>query len=372
MVKTVTVEPVRVVVYHDAQGRPFSTETVLNTVVTPTSEIEQEVDQEAPSSATVTAVTSSAPVQEENQYRSPSAEEPAADSSPSSDEQPSPPASSSSPPAEQSSPPVSPPATAGGSGNGVTYTPYTDDGQCKSADEVNRDFDQLTGFSVVRVYGTDCGHLDNVVGAARKRGIKLFLGIPKEKANAGGVGGEVEKIAEALGNDWDVIDTIAVGNEFVNGGGSPGEVASAVQAARTALKGKGYGGPVVAPDTFVAIIANPALCQHSDYMATNLHPFFDGKVSAAEAGQFLTDQAKRVSDACDGKKVVITETGWPNNGGTNGAAVPSKENQQKALSSIKDACGSAGLPYYLFSAFDEGWKKDTPNTLGCEKFWGIM
>lgn len=370
-VHTVTGPPVQVILYQDENGNVFSSTTVTLGSHAPTPEPDAndapQVNNNAVDYGYGAAAPSSSSSAQAPQVSSPPPYEPPAPAPTSSSAQ-APPSSSSS---AQSSPGPSPPATGGGSGNGITYTPYTDDGKCKSESQINSDFDQLKEFSIVRLYGTDCGQLDIVVNAAKQRGLKLFLGIPKEKANAGAVGGEVEKIAKALGGSWDIIHTIAVGNEHVNSGGSVGDTASAVKAAREALSQHGYGGPVVAPDTFVAILNNPDLCQHSDYMAANIHAFFDGKIPASGAGDFVVKQAQLVSEKCGGKKVMITETGWPNQGGVNGDAVPSKENQQAAISSIKQAC-SGGTQYILFSAFNEAWKQDTGSTFGCEKFWGIL
>jgi exo-beta-1,3-glucanase (GH17 family) len=58
------------------------------------------------------------------------------------------------------------------------------------------------------------------------------------------------------------------------------------------------------------------------------------------------------------------ETGWPTQGGPNGLAVPGVENQKKAIRSILE---TQGQDLILFTAFNEGWKKDNPNTHGAEK-----
>lgn len=83
---------------------------------------------------------------------------------------------------------------------------------------------------------------------------------------------------------------------------------------------------------------------------------------------------KRVSAAAGGgKKTIITESGWPKSGQPNGKAVPSHKNQQLALQSLRSAFADddeAGL--FLFSAFDDMWKKDNVGTFGAEKFWGIL
>lgn len=137
----------------------------------------------------------------------------------------------------------------------------------------------------------------------------------------------------------------------------------------------GYKGPVVAVDTFIAILNNPGLCDASDYIAANCHPYFDGGVSASGAGAWVAQQASKLSSVCGGKDVLITgtssqrqiliqESGWPTAGETNGQAVASKTNQAIAmagiLSSMRNKC-------VVFTAFDDLWK--SPGEFGVEQHW---
>ncbi len=235
------------------------------------------------------------------------------------------------------------------------------------------DFHKIDGFSLLRLYGTDCNQLDTVVPQARAKGMRLFLGIANANVTANRIDDEVATFARYFGNGgWGIVDTISVGNEPVNSGMPLGTVLAAVDKARAGLRAKGYNGPVVVADTFIAMKAHPEICQRSDYAATNLHAFFDGNVEAARAGAFVAEQALQVKQACGGKRVVVTETGWPTQGGTNRKAVPSHENQKAAVSSIKSECGAKQVPVIFFAAFNELWKKDHAATHGCEKFWGLL
>jgi exo-beta-1,3-glucanase (GH17 family) len=109
------------------------------------------------------------------------------------------------------------------------------------------------------------------------------------------------------------------------------------------------------------------LCDASDYIAANCHPYFDGGVAAPSAGQWVVQQANSLRGIC-GKDVLITgtlpilswintETGWPSAGDPNGDAVPSKANQLIAKNSLLSALGNKVV---LFSAFDDLWKNPGP------------
>lgn len=256
-------------------------------------------------------------------------------------------------------------SSSSGSGLGLTYSPYKADGTCKSTDEVATDFEQLDGYSVVRLYGTDCNQVANVLAVAKPKGMKLFAGVYDIDA----VVSELTTITSAANGDWSAFDTISIGNELVNSGSKTvGQIAAAVTVAKAQLLLAGYTGSVVTVDTFVAIIANPDLCEVGDYVAANCHAFFDGGVTAEQAGEFVLGQTQRVSAACGGKKTVITESGWPSQGDSNSKAVPSESNQKAAISSLQSSF-SSGL--YLFNAYNDMWKKDTSATFGCERYWGI-
>ena len=172
-----------------------------------------------------------------------------------------------------------------------------------------------------------------------------------------------------VNHNWDQVVTVSVGNELVNSGkASVPQVVSAVGKTKSCLAAAGYTGPIVTVDTMVAMKANPELCKASSYCAINCHAFFDGKVAAENAGPFVLGWVQQVSQAAGGKNTVVVETGWPHQGQPNGVAVPSPENHQKAIDSIK---GSFSNNAILYSAFNDMWKKNSASTFGAEQFWGI-
>ncbi|GAB7365839.1 hypothetical protein MBLNU230_g7171t1 [Neophaeotheca triangularis] len=252
-----------------------------------------------------------------------------------------------------------------GSGHGIVYSPYAGDGTCKDQSQVNQDFAEINGYDTVRIYGVDCNQVTTVLSAAKSKNMGVFAGI----FNIDQVSNEVQTLIDAVDGDWDMIKTVSVGNEGINNGDySISAVSSAVDTARSALQSAGYNGPVVTVDTFVAIIANPGLCEVGDFVAANCHAYFDGGVEAKDAGDFVLNQAQRVSSACNGKTTVITETGWPSQGSANQKAVPSKENQAAAVQSIEEKFDSNVI---LFTAFNDHWKTDFAGSHNAEQYWGI-
>lgn len=254
------------------------------------------------------------------------------------------------------------------SGPGISYSPYAGvpgNTRCKTAAEVANDIARLKSYRMIRVYGTDCDQVKNVLPQTRKYGMKLMVGI----YNVDALPQEINKIADIVKGNWDGIHTVSIGNEFILAGKKTAQqMVDLTRDARGRLRSKGFKGAVVSVNVFYEVLQNPLLCQEQDYIAVNCHPFFDGKVRPENAGAFVAEMRKQVSAKCGGKSVLITETGWPTRGAANGQSVPSKDNQRKALQSIRSAVPDV----VFFTAFDDTWKNDNPSTFGAEKYWGIV
>lgn len=218
---------------------------------------------------------------------------------------------------------------------------------------------------MVRLYGVDCNQLSTVGSAAIAKGMKIFAGVYDISQTAS----EIASIIAAFGSNWSNVHTVSVGNELINtGAASVPQVVAAIGTARGLLSAAGYSGPVVTVDTWDAIIANPALCQASDYAAANAHAFFTPTVVASGAGAYVLGCAQAVSQACGGKNTMITESGWPSQGSANGVAVPSEANQQAAIASLKSTFSDNLI---LFNAYNDLWKQNNAYTFGAEQYWGI-
>ena len=226
------------------------------------------------------------------------------------------------------------------------------------------DLQNVSGYEVIRLYGTDCNQVANVV-AATKGQVHLFLGI----FDINSIPSEVQTISSAVNGNWAIVNAINVGNELVNSGSaSAGQVTAAIGTARAALKAAGYTGPVATVDTMIAMKNNIELCTASDFCAINCHAFFDGNTPPSGAGAFVKKWADQISQAAGGKTTVVTESGWPTQGGPNGMAVPSQANHETAIASLK---ASFGQNLVLYGMYNDLWKKDSASTFGAERYWGI-
>jgi exo-beta-1,3-glucanase (GH17 family) len=255
-------------------------------------------------------------------------------------------------------------STSSAQGKGITYSPYTNSGTCKAASDISSDIAKLSSFDLIRLYDTDCDCVSAVLNAKTSTQ-KLFLGIYYLSK----IESSVSIISDAVKGNWNDIYTVSVGNELVNSGGATtDQIKSAVDTARSLLNTAGYTGPVVSVDTLVAVQNNPVLCDYSDYVAVNSHPFWDGSVLPENSGTWLKQQIANIKQVCGGSKdVLITETGWPTQGSNYGSAVPSKENQALALESISSTVADQVL---LFTTYNDLWKD--AGSYGVEQYWGIF
>lgn len=378
-----------VVVYVDENGTPYSTSTEgqaaatsAAAVVASSASVYTEAAAKpayseaasssteiyvAPTPTTLASVYNKAATSQDSTTQAPAYSSPAAYSSAASSSTSSSKAAASSSAASNGS---------GAEGYGIVYSPYTDSGDCKSQDQVNSDFEKIMSYAsangdsydYVRLYGADCSQISLVLPACEKYDLQIFAGIFNVQGDLYTT--EISKLIDQAKDNWSRINTISIGNEIVNGGTVAAElVAGIVSGARATLNAAGYSGKIVAVDTAVAMVANAKyLCDVSDYIAVNAHPFFDGNVAAENSGAWLLSTMEEVSSACNGKHVVISETGWPTQGNTNGKAVPSVQNQKAALSSMKSSVSSNVI---WFTAFNDMWKKNSAATFNAEQYWGM-
>ncbi|CAI9625532.1 unnamed protein product [Alternaria burnsii] len=262
----------------------------------------------------------------------------------------------------------------------ITYTPYANSGDCKTADEIATDIKKISelGFTTIRSYSTDCGVFEHVVPECQKYGLKVIYGIFLE---AGGKGGRGPFSSYANDQLKDITDNapkdsvamVIVGNECVfNGNCDVNELGSYIDYVRDQLVSSGYEGVAVTTTETVGSWEEhgAALCDHIDVFTVQVHPYFTQSVSAEEAGDFAAQQLEQAAKVCPeaaAKGKYITEIGWPSAGQSNGKAVAGVEQQKTAMKKIMEKVGSEAC---LFSYQNDGWKE--PGNLDVEQNFGCV
>lgn len=277
---------------------------------------------------------------------------------------------SSSGSASSSSPVASGSSTAGSpyfSGLGVTYSPYKNDGSPFSADDVKNDFGKLTDYTVIRLYDVEGNQVQYSLQAKLKNQ-KLLVGI---FGLDGGFDASVESLITQVkaGGSWDDIIAVTIGNELISAGTSASSVKSYIEKARSALTQAGYSGKITTVDTHQYFIDNSENCGVGDFVAINAHAYYTAGSTADQAGNWLEDELNKVASACkvSVSDILITESGYPHQGQSNGNQVASPLNQKAALDSIKSKVSNN---LFLFTAFDPLWK--LPGLYSVEQYYGFI
>ena len=263
------------------------------------------------------------------------------------------------------------PINSSGSQWAMTYSPYTPSGGCKPSSEIAADVASVAakGFSSLRLYSTDCDGLSVVATAAQSHNLNLVLGVYISNDGISAARPQIQEIVAWANKNsqWKGVEMIVVGNEAVfNNFASAEELASFVSEARSAFQSAGYEGPVTTSETIQMLKQHAdVLCPVCDIAAANIHPFFNGKVTASGAGEFVASQLELLSSICPGKEAYNLETGWPSKGSVNGAAVPGSWEQRAAVEGIRKIAGGKSV---FFSFVDDEWKDE--GELGVERSWG--
>ncbi|KAJ5698669.1 hypothetical protein N7462_000674 [Penicillium macrosclerotiorum] len=256
-----------------------------------------------------------------------------------------------------------------GSGKyGMTFSPYTSSGNCMTQAEVTKNIQVIheKGFDLVRVYSTDCNSLEYITKACKEYGMTMILGVYIDSTGTSGAQEQVEAISSWA--EWSMVKLIVVGNEAVSSGYcTAAELASFISSSKSTFQSAGYTGEVTTtePIDIWEQYGASTLCSPVDIVGANIHPFFNSDVTAAKAGEFALEEYNILKKICNGKDVLNLETGWPNAGNANGAAVPGVSEQETAIKAIAAKLGSKSI---FFSYADDEWK--SPGEFDVEQHWG--
>jgi exo-beta-1,3-glucanase (GH17 family) len=83
----------------------------------------------------------------------------------------------------------------------------------------------------------------------------------------------------------------------------------------------------------------------------------------------MKDMYNEALKASNGKKVIITETGWPSMGSKLWGAHPSYKNYLKYFINAQLWSKDQNIEMFYFSSFDESWKVEAEGDVGA--YWGL-
>lgn len=121
-------------------------------------------------------------------------------------------------------------------------------------------------------------------------------------------------------------------------------------------------------DAYYEFSDRPKITEACDVILANCYPYWEG-CSAEYALLYMKDMYHQALAAANGKKVIITETGWPSFGEGLDGAEPSHYNALKYFINSQVWSDEANIDMFYFSSFDESWKVGTEGVVGA--YWGL-
>ena len=213
----------------------------------------------------------------------------------------------------------------------------------------------------IRTFSCTEGH-EEIPRIAAEDGLKTLVGV--------WLGGDPEKNEMEISNAIAVAkaghaDILGVGNEvLLRGDLSEDQLIDYLHRVKAAVPKVDIG----YVDAYFEFVDHPRVTDACDVILANCYPFWEG-CPAEHSLLYMKEMYRRAVQAANGKRVIISETGWPNIGTAVKGAVPSFDNAIKYFINACQWAEEDGLEIFWFSAFDEAWKVDAEGDVGA--YWGL-
>jgi GPH family glycoside/pentoside/hexuronide:cation symporter len=250
--------------------------------------------------------------------------------------------------------------------HGICFSPYAEGqkiGDVLSAEQIRRRLDIIAPHTKsIRTFSCTEGN-ELIPEIAHQKGIKTVVGawISNDKARNEK---EINALIELSKNG--LVDIAAVGNEVLHREEiSEEELIATINRVKAAVPSNVEVGYV---DAYYQFIERPKLIDACDLVLCNFYPFWEG-ASIDYSLSYLTHMFEVTKAVSKGKKMMITETGWPSFGETIESAVPSRINAMKYFIVSQQWAKNMEVELFHFSSFDESWKVIHEGKLGST--WGL-
>ncbi|MDW3652710.1 MAG: glycosyl hydrolase family 17 protein [Bacteroidia bacterium] len=121
-------------------------------------------------------------------------------------------------------------------------------------------------------------------------------------------------------------------------------------------------------DAYYEFRNRPAITEACDVIFANCYPFWEG-CHIDYSLPYMKTMYQIAVQAGNGKKVIISETGWPSQGSNFKASEPSFENAMRYFINTQQWSKEDNIEVMYFSSFDEAWKVGDEGDVGA--YWGI-
>jgi glucan 1,3-beta-glucosidase len=249
--------------------------------------------------------------------------------------------------------------------HGLCFSPY-EEGQSAgdeiSEAQIRRRMEIIKPYTKwIRTFSCTDGN-EIIPRIAHEFGIKTLVGAwlgDDDKINKREIAGLIKLAKEGF------VDIAAVGNEVMYRGDlTEDELLDFMNEVKEAIPNV----PMGYVDAYYEFTDRPRITEACDVILANCYPFWEG-CSLEYSLIYMKEMFGQAPAAAKGKKVIITETGWPNLGTNFEGAFPSYDNAMKYFINAQKWSNEDDIEMFYFSSFDESWKVGDEGDVGA--YWGL-
>ncbi|TAE81488.1 MAG: glycosyl hydrolase [Bacteroidetes bacterium] len=250
--------------------------------------------------------------------------------------------------------------------NGLCFSPYVEGqkaGDILSKEQIRRRLELIAPHTKwIRTFSATEGN-ELIPEIANQKGIKTIVGawISNDRERNEREIQALIKLANA-----GLVNIAAVGNEVLHRNEiDEAELIGYIEKVKKAIPSHIEVGYV---DAYYQFIDRPKLLEVCDLVLCNFYPFWEG-AAIDYSMSYLSNMFEVTKEVSNGKRVIVTETGWPSVGETVESAIPSRVNAMKYFISSQEWAKNNNIELFHFSSFDESWKVIQEGKLGTS--WGL-
>ncbi len=249
--------------------------------------------------------------------------------------------------------------------HGLAFSPYLDNQEPTmeiSLQQIQERMSIIAPYAQwIRTFSCTGGN-QHSPSVAKHMGLNTLVGVD--------IGKDKKKNQEEIDNAIEIArqgnaDILSIGNEvLLRGDISVTELEEYLIQVKTALPNQ----VVSYVDAYFLFEKYPEITELCDVLLINCYPFWESTPFESAVAHVSQMYYNTISIA-KGKKVIISETGWPSQGTPFGAATPGEDSALNYFISIYKWAEQHNIEVFYFSSFDEKWKQGDEGDVGAH--WGL-
>ncbi len=249
--------------------------------------------------------------------------------------------------------------------HGLCFSPYEEGqepGDLISEAQIRRKLEVISPYTQwIRTFSCTEGN-EQIPKIAKEYGLKTLVGAwlgDDSEVNEQEIEGLIALSKAGF------VDVAAVGNEVMYRGDlEEDELITFINRVKNEIPNI----PVGYVDAYYEFSDRPKITEACDVILANCYPYWEG-CSLEYSLVYMKQMYQQALNAGKGKKVIITETGWPSKGTSLEGAHPSYDNALRYFINAQKWSKDDAIEMFYFSSFDESWKVGSEGDVGA--YWGL-